>query len=785
MLKHHLLLLYRNILRDKSHFFINVAGLTAGLSCTILIYLWVQDEYQMNGFHANDDRLFQVMEHQHYADEIMTTTSTPGVLAETLKEEFPEIAYAATTTWISPYTLSIGELNVKSEGYHVGKDFFQIFSFPLLQGQPEQVLADKKSMVISRALAQKLFPGKDDVVGQVIELEHEKSFKVSGVFENIPSRSSFRFDFVMSFEEYKDDNKWVLEWGNNGPSTFIVLRPDTDPRAFEAKIKDFVKSKDPNSHINLFIQKFSERYLFGKFENGKPAGGRIEQVQLFSIVAIVILIIACINFMNLSTARASRKVREVGIRKSVGAPRASLIAQYLTDSLMTTVAALLIALLIVWLILPQFNLLTDKQIVLELSNTPLLTMLILVTLITGLLAGSYPAFFLSGFRPSAVLKGEMKGSIVELWARRGLVVLQFASSVALIVFVLGIRDQIAFVQAKNLGYNKEQLISFPIEGKVKTARESFLTELQRIPGVVQASATSHSFLGRNNNTSGLEWEGKVPETKILFENISVDHGLLETLGVSLAAGRMFREGTLADTNKIIFNEAAIRVMNLKDPIGKHIKLWGELDLEIVGIVKDFHYQSLHDQVNPLFFRLNPKNTWTILTRLEKGKEKETLAAISDLYKQFNPGFTLDYKFQDQEYEKQYASEQRVGTLSTWFAIMAILISCLGLFGLAAFTAERRIKEIGIRKTLGSSVTSIVMMLSGDFTKIVLVAVCIGLPFSWFFLKQWLTRFAYQIDITAWHFALAGTMAILIAWITVAWQSLRAARLNPVKCLRSE
>ncbi len=786
MLKHNLLLIYRNFLRAKGFFFINLIGLAAGLVCTLLIYLWVRDEMNMNGFHAKDAQLYQVMEHQKYADELMTTTSTPGILAETMKAELPEVEYAATTTWINPFTLSVKENNVKADGYYVGEDYFNIFSFNLLQGNADQVLKDKLSMVISRDLAIRLFGVAEDAVGKTVELQHDKSFHVTGVFENLPSNSSFQFDFVLPFELFKDDNEWVTEWGNNGPSSYIILHEGVDPVAFSEKIKDFVKGKDKDdSNVSLFVQKFSERYLHGRFENGVQSGGRIEYVNLFSVIAIFILLIACINFMNLSTACASRKAKEVGIKKSVGAQRQSLIFQYVSESLVMTMLSVGLALLIVWMLLPQFNIITDKKIVLNLKDPQLLMWLSGITLFTGLIAGSYPALYLSGFRPAAVLKGEVRGSWGELWARKGLVVFQFTLSVILIVSVLVIYRQIDYVQTQNLGYTKEHLIQFPIEGKVEANRETFLTEVRGIPGVVSAASIGHSLLGRNNNTSGLEWDGKNPDDNILFENVGTNYGLLETLGVEMAEGRMYSEEYGSDSTKIIFNEAAIRVMNLENPIGKTIKLWDQYDLQIIGVVKDFHFQSLHDVVNPLFFRLRPSNTWNIMVRLEAGKEKETLAALDKFYRDFNPGFTFEYQFQDQEYAQQYAAEQRVASLSFYFATMAILISCLGLFGLAAFTAERRLKEIGIRKALGSSSTNIVILLSGDFTRMVLVSILVGLPVSYWLLHTWLKRFAFHIDLEIWYFLVAGLIALFIAWITVASQAIKAARVNPVKCLRTE
>jgi putative ABC transport system permease protein len=785
MFNHYLLLIYRNFLRSKSYFLINLTGLTTGLTCTLLIFLWVRDEYRMNKFHEKDARLYQILEHQKYADEIMTTTSTPGILAETLKQEMPEIEYAATTTWISPYTLSVGDHNVKAEGYHAGEDYFNIFSYKLIQGDPGQVLKDKYSIIISRDLAKRLFGSEDNVLGKTTELQHDKSFHVTGVFEPNP-HSSLKFDFILSFEYYKDDNKWVTEWGNNGPPAYVVLREGSDPIAFEKKIKDYVKGKNKDSNVTLFLQKYSDRYLHGKFENGLPAGGRIEYVRLFSIIAVFILVIACINFMNLSTARASRKAKEVGIKKSIGAARESLVIQYMSESIVTALLSLVVALAIVWLFLPQFNVITDKRMELMWNDSQLYVWFIGIALFTGIMAGSYPALYLSGFKPAAVLKGVVRGSMGELWARKGLVVFQFFLSVILIVSVLVIYKQIEYVQNTNLGYKKDHLIQLPREGKLwGNDLTTFLAEVRRTPGVVSASSIGHSLLGRSNNTSGLKWEGKNPEDDILFENMGANYGIFETLGLEFVEGRPFSEEFGADTSKIIFNEAAIRVMNMKDPIGKKIRLWDQYDLEIVGVVKDFHFESLHDAVNPAFFRLSPGNTWTIMIRLEAGKEKETLAALTKLYGQLNPGFTFEYQFQDVEYADQYAAEQRVATLSSYFASMAILISCLGLFGLAAFTAERRLKEIGIRKALGSSSANIVMLLSGDFTRMVLLSILLALPASYWLLDQWLAKFAFHIDLKAWFFIVAGLIALFIAWITVASQAIKAASVNPVKCLRTE
>lgn len=783
MFKHNLILAFRNFKRYKSSFLINLIGLTSGLACTLFIYLWVSDEVNVDKFHEKESQLYQVMEHQQYADNIMTTTSTPGLLSNELKETYAEVEYAATTSWIDDYTLSLNEKNVQAEGFHVGKDFFNIFSSGLVQGDPDQVLADKYSIVISEELAINLFGTKDNVIGKTIQLQHADDLIISGVFAGTPQNSSYQFDFVMTFEFFLENNSWALNWGSNGPSTLIILQEGADPAIFNSKIANIVNDHGEQSNVTVFVEPFSNRYLYGRFRNGQPAGGRIEYVRLFTLIAIFILVIACINFMNLSTARASRRAKEVGLKKAIGAQKSSLISQYLGESMLVSLISTMLALLIVWMGLPIFNEITNKHIELQ-FDANLIMVSSMIVVLTGLVAGSYPALYLSGFQAVTVLKGEMRGSIGELWARRGLVIFQFMLSIILIVSVLVIYKQIDFVQNKNLGYSKDNLINFEANGQVEERMESFLAELNQIPGVKIASSVGHSLLGRNNNTSGLKWDGKNPDDKILFENVRVNYDMLETLGVEMVAGRTFNKDFGTDTTKIIFNEAAIKVMNYADPIGKVIKR-GNKELEIIGVVKDFHFQSLHSEIKPLFFVIDPKYNWQIMARIEAGKEQETIVAIKEFHNKFNPGFEFDYKFQDEQYAKLYSAELQVATLSRYFAGFAILISCLGLFGLAAFTAERRIKEIGIRKVLGSTASNIVFLLTKDFTGMVGIAILIGIPVSYFIVDLWLQKFAFHIELKYWFFIASGAVAMLVAWLTVGFQAFKSANSNPAECLRDE
>ena len=787
MIHHTLLLIYRNFKRFKTTFFINLIGLSTGLACTLLIYLWVQDELQMDKFHEKDDRLYQVMEYQqNTGTDVRVTDSTPWLLADALDEAMPEVAYAVVATptyWFSGQTLSADNNPVKANGKYASRHFFNIFSYHLVTGKADDVLVDKSSIVISAGLAQKLFGTTEDVLGKTIVYQRDQLFQVSGVFQDLPSSSSEYFEFVLPYQALIDRAPHVTDWGNSGPQTFVVLESATDPVAFNKKISGLIATKTDAKHRTLFATSYSDRYLFGNFENGVQAGGRIEYVTMFSIVAMFILLIACINFMNLSTAKATRRIKEVGIKKVVGARRRTLVFQYLTESMLMTLVAVLAAVLIVDISLPKFNDITGKNLSLVFDSRFLLSLGVVV-LFTGLIAGSYPAFYLSGFDPALVLKGRLNGSFGEMWARKGLVVIQFTLSVVLIVSVLVIYKQIEFVQQKNLGYDKDNVIYFPNEGKIKSSLATFLKELNNIPGVVKASSIAQSMIG-GGNTTDIEWDGKNLEEKIPFAVRPVNYEIIEMLDLEIADGRSFSSEFSTDTSAVIFNQAGIDAMGMIDPVGKEVWFSDGTRFTIIGVVKDFHYESLHYDVKPLFFVLKPQYTETIIARIAAGTEAATMKAISEFYKDYNPGFVFDYRFLDQDYQALYGDEVRVSVLSRYFAAIAILISCLGLFGLAAFTAERRRKEIGIRKVLGSSEYSIVYLLSGDFSKLVLLAVLIALPISYILTKQWLDNFVLRIPLEWWYFMSAGILALVIALVTVGTQAFKAAAVNPTKCLRDE
>lgn len=785
MLAHNLLLTYRTFKRFKTTFFVNLIGLSTGLASALLIYLWVTDELSFDKFHENDSRLFQVVERIEMNNKIELVPHTAGLLAEAIEEKIPEVEYVVSDRPLrEDKILTVGDNNIKASGLYATKDFFNVFSFGLMQGNKDQVLTDKSSVVISEELAMKLFNTSENAVGKLVEFQHDKQYMVSGVFKETPPNSSVQFDFVLSYEEFKEINPNVLNWKYNSAAAYVVLKEGSDIKKFNDEIADFVNSRTGDSLRVLTTRPYSEPYLYGNYKNGVRDGGRIEYVRLFSIIAIFILLIACINFMNLSTAKAAGRLKEVGVKKTLGADRKTLVRQYFEESLLMTFVSLLMALLLVVLFLPQFNQITGKQLSLRFDINLIMSVLG-ITFLTGVIAGSYPALYLSGFNAATVLKGKINTFVGEVWARKGLVVFQFTLSIILVVGVLVVYKQIEFVQTKNLGYEKDNILYFEIEGRVAQELETFLSETRNIPGIVNASSIGQNIVGSGLNTFSIDnWEGKKTDERIIFEMRPVSFDMIETLGIQMVAGRSFSRNFGADDSKIIFNQAAIEAMGLEDPIGKMITIQGS-NLEIIGVTKNFHFASLHDEVNPLFFVLRPSWTRKIMVKIEAGREREIIGSLQKFYQAYNPGFPFAYQFLDEAYQAQYVAEQRVSILSRYFAGFGILISCLGLFGLVAFTTERRLKEIGIRKILGSTEFGIVRLLSGDFAKMVSVAIVVALPAGYYITKNWLDSFAYRIDLQWWFFIGPGLLALAIAWLTVALQTAKAARISPTESLKNE
>ena len=787
MIKNYLLIAWRTLLSNKTFSLINILGLALGLACSLVIMLWLKDELAKDRFHQYDSRLCRVMENQYYSGDISTFASTPGILAENIVKDIPEIQLASQMLWEQQPLFTVGDKLDKEKGRYVQKDFVKMFSFKLKSGDPATALARPDAVVLSQKLADKYFFGEDPM-GKIIRIDNKENAVVTGILEEIPEASSLKFDFLISYEGWLKQNEWAKEWDNNGPRCFVLLTEQADIHAVNAKIKDYIKTKNKESNVELFLQNYGESYLYSEWKSAVQTGGRIEYVRIFSIVAIIILIIACINFMNLATARSLKRAREVGVRKVVGAKKSQLIFQFLSESMLVSFIALGLALLIMFLFLPSFNTLTEKKLSIQLNQPAFLITLLGLTVITGLFSGSYPALFMSSLKPITILKGLLKFNPGAALFRKALVVFQFALSIFLILGMIVVYRQIAFINNKNLGFVKENLLFMPLEGDLTKNYYTFRDELLRQPGIKGVTSAGSDPMEVGNSTQGVRWPGKDTTKLILFSNNPVTYDYIKTMGIELIGGRDFDKSFGMDTVNYLVNEAAAKKIGYAEPVGKELTMWGDKGT-IIGLMKDYHHNSLHVPIEPLILRLF-KPAWnslwgSIIIRTEAGQTKQAIASMEKVFKQFNPAFPFKYYFTDDEIGKNYRAEQTVGKLSKYFAFLAIFISCLGLFGLAAFTAEQRTKEIGIRKVLGAGVGNLVGMLSKDFMVLVGISALIAFPLAWYFLNDWLQQYTFREDFHWWYFGLAGSLALIIALGTVSFQAIKAALLNPVKSLRSE
>ncbi|HSZ34615.1 MAG TPA: ABC transporter permease, partial [Puia sp.] len=682
MLKNYFKIAWRNLIRDRQFTFLNLFGLSVGLTCALFIWLWISDELKMDKNNRKDPNIYQVLQNVKQENGVATMEVTSGALADAIAAEVPGVDYAATVvpaSWFSSKGIvSVGESRIKAAGQFVSKNYFRIFDCHFLDGDYKKLISDKQSIVISDALAKKLFHTTEKLIGKTVDWnqnEFNGKYLITGIFEKNPENISDKFDILFNFDQFSYKRPDILKWDNSDPNTYLLLKPGTNIGQFNSKIKDFMASKEKDSKKTLFVRKYSDRYLYGQYKDGMQAGGRIAYVKLFAVIGLFILAIACINFMNLSTANATRRIKEVGIKKVVGAGRGTLILQYLGESVLMSFLSVLIAICLIALLLPVFNTITGKNLIFNLSSEVILTVLT-IALITGIIAGSYPALYISGFMPATVLKGKVKTSLGELWVRKGLVVFQFTLSVVAIASVLIFYRQVNYIQTKNLGYNRDNVIdfSYPLENDSVSISSAitFVNTLKNIPGVVNVGSHYHNLNGDHGGIGGFQWPGKDPSKDINFANLEMGNGFLQTVGIKIKEGRNFSDNENM-LNEIIFNESAIRAMGLKDPIGKKVKFWGEEQV-IVGVTEDFNFESLYNKVTPAFFRMYPVMP-NIVVKIKAGTEKQTLDRIQNAYASFNKGLPFDYKFLDEEYQALYSSENRVAVLSKYFAGLAILISC--------------------------------------------------------------------------------------------------------------
>lgn len=788
MLKNLLTVAIRNFFRQKFYSVINVAGLASGITCTLFIYLWVSDELGKDRFHRDSEKIFQILSNVKLNDgELLTWTSTPGPLAEDIQEKDPEVEFSVRLMDDQSHLFQYEDKSFIESGCFGDPHLFDLFSFIILQGKPNTDTANISNISISRQLALKLF-GNDDPIGKTVKLNNSKDYTVSAVFEDIGSESSIKFDYVIPFEVYKKQRGDGFNWGNYDHPTYVKLFDASKAQQVIDRVNERMAALskaqgDPPDQASFYIQPFTENYLNSQFENGKPVGGRIKYVQIFSVVGVFILVIACINFMNMATARALNRAKEVGVRKVIGAQRQSLIWQFIGESMMMSVFAVWIAIAITYLLLPAFNLLVAKQISIGMSGIGFWIFSLIVAAVTGLLAGMYPAFFLSSYQPAQTLKSSstLQGGNGRL--RKTLVVFQFTLTVIMVASSLVIYNQIQFIFNKSLGYNRESVLSFPLRGGLWDEFDAFKNDALQYPGVKTVSRADNSLVQVNNQNASVSWAGKPEGEIIFFRTVCVDYDYLETMELELIDGRSFKK-EFSDTSTFVISSKAAEIMGLKDPIGVEIVQWGQKG-RIIGVVSDFHSRSMHEAIDPIVFMFRPQWTGRVFIKFDVNKTQEVIQTLEKAYKKYNPQYPFAYTFIEDDFEKLYNNERVTASLALSFTVMAIIISALGLLGLAAYTAERKRKEISIRKTMGASVSAIVTMMSADFIKLSLIAALIGCPIAWYLMNTFLQGYEYRTELGWGLFVSTAVCVLLISLVTVIFQVTKAAIANPIDALRNE
>ncbi len=786
MLKNYLITAWRNLSRSKIFTLVNISGLAVGLAVFTLIMLWVNNEISYNSFHAGKERIAMVMANKASNNELATFPACPTLLAGSMANDLPGIAYVSRSSWGDIRLISYGEKSLSEKGLYVDPEFLNIFSFPLVKGSPNKVLQEPNTVLVSETLAKKYF-GNEDPVGKVIVVEQNQQYKVEGVLNDVPANSTINFDFLMPMKDYIKNTMGGKEnWSSNNVKTYVKLKEGASESKVNAALKNFMQGYT-NEQVNtsLFLFNIKDWYLRNDFKNGAyNGGGRISYVRLFIVIAVFILLLACINFMNLSTARATQRAKEVGVRKTIGAGRKALILQFISESVFLALLAGFIAIVMVYAVLPYFNTFLNKSISINFSDPYTILSYAGIILITGLLAGSYPALVLSSFKPVKVLKAVAdKSSGNTVWVRKALVVVQFSVSVMLIAGTLVVYKQINFIKNKNLGYNKENLLWFP-NNLAADKNEAAISEFLKVPGVTNVARATSTFTMNNNRGGDVKWPGKMEGQDIFFSYITGDHDIIQTMGIEMKEGRPFSKDFTTDTAAFILNEEAVERMGLKDPVGQPIETYAGKGT-VIGVAKNFHIESMHTPVAPVIMECRPDWTWLYFVRMDGKNVQQTISGLESVYKKMAPGYLFDYTFQDKEYENLYRSEQQIGTLVNWFAFFAIFISSLGLLGLTTFTVERKTKEIGIRKVLGASVTDIVALISKQFLVLIVLAIAIASTPAWYFMNNWLQNYSYRIEMGWRIIGIAGGISLLIAFLTISIQAIKAALVNPVKNLRAE
>ncbi|NII26503.1 FtsX-like permease family protein [Pseudoflavitalea sp. X16] len=788
MFKNYFKIALRNIVRHKIYSSLNIAGLAIGMACCILILLWVQHELSYDRFHANANQLYRLTAN---AGDFKAAVSPAG-MGEGLQSQLPEIR--AVVRLSKPFSglfeAGAGRKFEEKNVFFADSNFLQEFSFPFLQGNAATALQRPNGIVITETLARKYF-GQEEAMGKTIRLNNHDPFMVTGILANIPSNSHLQFDILlpMSFLAKTDEDLKRKRWGSFNFYTYLRLDKKTTTASLPgltAKIQAiWHKSQGKEAKIDFHLQALTDIHLHSDMQIDVPGHGNMQYVRIFFLAAIFIIAVACINFMNLATARSANRAKEVGLRKVVGAARYQLVLQFLGESILLSFFSLCVAILIVWIALPGFNGLADKNLSLHLLEGKPIAGLLAIALLTGLVAGSYPALLLSGFAPVKVLKGKLRLGKGNLLFRNGLVVTQFVVAIVLLVGTAFVYRQLQFIKNKNLGFDKSNLLYIPMNGEIWSKQKALKSTLQQSPLTSDFSVISELPTALTSGTIDVTWEGKDPKSQVVIPSMDVDENFIDLFKMKMVAGRHFTTTFNGDSSNYVINETAMRLMNLNagNAVGKPLS-FGDRKGMIIGVVKDFNYKPLQYAIEPLVLRLN---RWggIVMVRTAPGNTEATIKALDKVYTSLNPAYPFSYTFLDKDLDNLYHSEQKMGSIFNLFAILAIFISCLGLYGLSAFMAEQRTKEIGVRKVLGASVTGIVYLLSTSFTKLILIAIAIAIPLSWYGIHQWLEGFAYHIPVNWIVFVVASLVVLVIAWLTVSYESVKAAITRPVVSLKSE
>ena len=772
----------RTFKKHKSYSFINIVGLAIGITCSVLMLLWVQDELSFDRFHINAKEINRILLNPLEAATTHEAVSPP-ILAGIMKETIPEVINAVRLTPHGRMLFTYQDKTFyENQGLLADPFFFEMFDFPFVKGDAVTAFKELRSLVITENLAMKYF-GSENPIGKTISLNNSTDYTVTGVIQEVPSNSHLQFDYVRPFELFSTSGRDLNNWGDVSFYTYVQLQKGSSIENVNNKLKALVEKEDP-AHNLYYLQPLTQIHLHSKFNFDFGTHGNIMYVYIFTAASLFVLLIACINFMNLATAKSGIRAKEIGMRKVVGAKKSDIIKQFYSESILSSLFALVLAVILVLLLLPAFNNLSGKELTFGLlENTRLLIGLLAIAVFTGLLSGSYPALFLSAFQPIKVLRGTLKSGAKGSVFRKILVTTQFSLTIILIIGTMIISNQLSHIRGINLGYDGEQIVVLPLRGIEAENFKSIKRELLQTPGVANITTTSSLPTNIGSGTSGAEWEGKDPEVRIQMQISAVDFDYLDTFKMEMAEGRFFSREFPTDVSNVVLNEAAIKAMGMESPLGKQFRSWSKG--QIIGVVKNFHYKSLHTEIEPLILLMNPEYISYACIRINTENVSGTIGFLEDTWKKFVPNFPFEYSFLDERLDNLYRAEERMGQVFKYFTLLGMFIACLGLFGMASFSAEQRTKEIGIRKILGASVPNVVSLLSKEITKLVLISNLIAWPIAYFIMNRWLQSFAYRTKIGIWVFLGSAVIALAIAFLTVSYQSTKAALINPADALHYE